>query len=67
MTSKRPRRNTGAADTPTDIPDTPDTAVAVIRYLMKQFNINPAILKDDDSSLSLSLSLGPSSALLVTS
>ena len=56
MASKRQRRDTAAADTPTGIPtpDTPDAAKAVIRRLMKQFNVDPPMLEDDDSGLSLS-------------
>jgi len=53
MASKRQRRE---ADTPTGIPtpDTPDAAMAVIRHLMKQFSVDPAMLEDDDAGLSLS-------------
>jgi hypothetical protein len=58
MATKRSRRETSAVDTPTDIPakipapDTPDAAKAIIRRLMEQFNVEPAMLEDDDSGLS---------------
>ncbi|KAF8332067.1 uncharacterized protein EI90DRAFT_3123141 [Cantharellus anzutake] len=50
MAPKRPRHNTGAADTPTDIPapDTPDAALTVVRRLVKQFSLDVQI-EDDDS------------------
>ena len=35
--------------------NTPDAAMAVIRHLMKQFGVDPAMLEDDDSGLSLSV------------
>ena len=41
--------------------DTPEATVGVIRELMSKFSIDPAILEDDDSGLSLSLSWGPMS------
>jgi hypothetical protein len=48
---KRQRRDIAAA-TPTT--NTPDAAMAVIRHLMKQFGVDPSLLEDDDSGLSLS-------------
>ena len=59
MSSKRPRRDTGARDMPTDTPGTPEAAMATIRQLMKQFGFDSAtVLEDDDSGLLLSLSWG---------
>jgi len=49
--SKRQRRDIAEA-IPT--PNTPDAAMALIRDLMKQFSVDPAMLEDDDSGLSLS-------------
>ena len=49
--SKRQQRDIAAA-IPT--PNTPDAAMALIRDLMKQFSVDPAMLEDDDSGLSLS-------------
>ncbi|KAF8622535.1 hypothetical protein AX15_006941 [Amanita polypyramis BW_CC] len=43
MTSKRPRSYT------TDPPDTPEAASITIRRLIRQFSLNPATFKDDDS------------------
>ena len=56
ITSKRARRDVGTADALTNfaIPETPDAAVAFIRRLMKEFSVDPAMLEDDDSGVSLS-------------
>jgi hypothetical protein len=43
---------------PADTPDTPEAAADVMRRLMRQFSVDPAMLEDDDSGLSLSLSSG---------
>jgi hypothetical protein len=53
---KRQRLNEGAADVPAGIhiPETSDDAVAVIRSIMNKFNLDSAVLDDDDSGLSLS-------------
>ena len=57
MTSKRPRRDTASADIPTVIHDTPESAMAVARYLVRQFRLDSAKLEEDvDFGLSLSLS-----------
>jgi hypothetical protein len=53
------QRDASAADVPTDIhiPETSDAAVAVIRLLMNQFRLDPAVFVDDNSGLSSSLFL----------
>jgi hypothetical protein len=49
MTSKRPRSDSS------DSPDTPEAALATIHELMRQFSLDPAMLKDNDSGPGLSL------------
>jgi len=55
MTSKRPRRDAGTVDAHTiiHIPETYDDAVTAIRRFMNEFGIDPAILEDDGSGLTI--------------
>ena len=52
MTSKRPRSDSS------NPPDTPEAALATIHQLIRQFSLDPAMLKDDDSGPGLSLLSG---------
>ena len=49
MTSKRLRSDSS------DLPNTPKAALATIHQLIRQFRLDPAMLKDDDSGLGRSL------------
>jgi hypothetical protein len=49
MSSKRPRRDSGARDIPTDTPPDTEAALVRVRQIMRQFSLDPAMLKDDDS------------------
>ena len=49
MKFKRPRSDSS------DPPDTPEAASSTIRRLIRQFSLDPAMFKDDDSGPGLSL------------